>query len=380
MEDFKTHEGSTSRASILHWVGSGLNWMLFFPILLFERYTKYNVPRLFAFPLLSAAAFLGLYDLLYGFLAYPVYEAIIDFSNQALINSMVVLTTIKSGELLGTYIPGLWAGGEIFKQIGEYLANGILALAIQSAFLVMVKEGLILRYLLGFGLILLAVPGFYKFGKRLVFGGLILFFLMPVVVSLEAFVYEQATDSSVAELDSNYEKLEENVLLGGWSTVEKGATVVKQSVIEGASVAKDSVIEGASVAKDSVIEGASVAKDSVISLADKVSGLISGEAPSEVQAPEKELIASVDSEDIKEEEILESKESEVSEAKENQEGLLTTIGNLLQAMINSLLKLFIITILTCVIAPIVAYFLIFRLLREVFTNDYFEILPTVYSE
>ncbi len=98
------------------------------------------------------------------------------------------------------------------------------------------------------------------------------------------------------------------------------------------------------MAKDSVIEGAAVAKDSVISLADKVSGLISGEAPSEVQAPEKELIASVDSEDIKEEEILESKESEVSEVKANQEGLLTTIGSLLQAMINSLLKLFIITI------------------------------------
>ena len=369
MEDFKTHEVSTSRASIFHWVGSGLNWMLFFPILLFERYTKYTVPRLFAFPLLSAAAFLGLYDLLYGFLAYPVYEAIIDFSNQALINSMVVLTTIKSVEFLGTYIPGLWAGGEIFKQIGEYLANGILALAIQSAFLVMVKEGLILRYLLGFGLILLAVPGFYKFGKRLVFGGLILFFLMPVVVSLEAFVYEQATDSSVAELDSNYKKLEENVLLGGWSTIEKGATVVKQSVIEGASVAKDSVIEGASVAKDSVI-----------SLADKVSGLISGEAPSEVQAPEEELITSVDSEDIKEEEILESKESEVSEVKANQEGLLTTIGSLAQAMINSLLKLFVIIILTCVVAPIIAYFLVFRLLREVFANDYFEILPTVYSE
>tara|TARA_B110001454_G_scaffold11944_1_gene11014 strand:+ start:679 stop:1806 length:1128 start_codon:yes stop_codon:yes gene_type:complete len=369
MEDFKTHEGSTSRASILHWVGSGLNWMLFFPILLFERYTKYTVPRLFAFPLLSAAALLGLYDLLYGFLAYPVYEAIIDFSNQSLINSMVVLTTIKSGELLGTLVPGLQAVGEILQQIGDYLANGVLALAIQSAFLVMVKEGLVLRYLLGFGLILLAVPGFYKFGKRLVFGGLILFFLMPAVVSLEAFVYEQATNSIEAELDSNYKKLKENILLGGWSTIEKGATVVKQSVIEGASVAKDSVIEGASVAKDSVI-----------SLADKVSGLISGEAPSEVQAPEEELITSVDSEDIKEEEILESKESEVLEAKENQEGLLTTIGSLLQAMINSLLKLFIITILTCVIAPIVAYFLIFRLLREVFTNDYFEILPTVYSE
>ena len=80
------------------------------------------------------------------------------------------------------------------------------------------------------------------------------------------------------------------------------------------------------------------------------------------------------------EKVLESIESDVSEVKANQEGLLTTIGSLAQAMINSLLKLFAITILTCVVAPIVAYFLVFRLLREVFTYDYFEILPSVYSE
>ena len=369
MENFKTHVGSTSRASILHWVDSGLNWMLFFPILLFERYTKYTVPRLLAFPLLSAAALLGLYDLLYGFLAYPVYEAIIDFSNQSLINSMVVLTTIKAGELVGTLVPGLQAVGEILQQIGDYLANGVLALAIQSAFLVMVKEGLVLRYLLGFGFLLLTVPAFYKFGKRLVFGSLILFFLMPPVVSLEAFVYERVTDSIETDLDSNFEQLKGAVLLGGWGAVEKSATAVKESVIEGAAIAKDSAIEGALIAKDSVV-----------SLADKVSGLISGEAPSEVEAPEEELITSVDSENIREEEVLESTESEVSEVKANQEGLLTTIGSLAQAMINSLLKLFVITILTCVVAPIVAYFLVFRLLREVFTNDYFEILPSVYSE
>ncbi len=182
MENFKTHEGVPSRALLLRWVDSGLNWMLFFPILLFERYTKYKVPRVLAFPLLSAAALLGLYDLLYGSLAYPVYEIIIDFSNQSLINSMVVLTTIKAGELLGTFVPGLQAVGEILQQIGDYLANGVLALAIQSAFLVMVKEGLVLRYLLGFGFLLLTVPALYKFGKRLVFGGLILFFVMPPFV------------------------------------------------------------------------------------------------------------------------------------------------------------------------------------------------------
>ena len=330
---------------LLRWVDSGLNWMLFFPILLFERYTKYKVPRVLAFPLLSAAALLGLYDLLYGSLAYPVYEIIIDFSNQSLINSMVVLTTIKAGELLGTLVPGLQAVGEILQQIGDYLANGVLALAIQSAFLVMVKEGLVLRYLLGFGFLLLTIPALYKFGKRLVFGSLILFFLMPPVVTLEAFVYERATASIETELDSNFEQFKEAILLGGWSSVESGATAVKEGVVEGAAVVKENVI----------------------SVADKVSDLISGEAFSVAQDPESLSNAP-------------SLDSEVAEVKANQDGLLATLGGLAQAMINSLLKLFAITILTCVVAPIVAYFLVFRLLREIFTNDYFEILPSVYSE
>ena len=345
MENFKTHEGVPSRALLLRWVDSGLNWMLFFPILLFERYTKYTVPRLLAFPLLSAAALLGLYDLLYGFLAYPVYEVIIDFSNQSLINSMVVLTTIKAGELLGTFVPGLQAVGEILQQIGDYLANGVLALAIQSAFLAMVKDGLVLRYLLGFGFLLLAVPALYKFGKRLVFGSLILFFLMPPVVSLEAFVYERVTASIETELGSNVEQLKGAIVLGGWGTIESGAIA----------------------AKESVVKGAAATKDGVVSLANKVSDLISGESSSEIQ----------DLESLPNTPFI---DTEVAEVKANQDGLLTTIGGLAQAMINSLLKLFAITILTCVVAPIVAYFLVFRLLREVFTNDYFEILPSVYSE
>ena len=55
-------------------VQTGLNWMLFFPILLFERFAKYKIPRLYAFPLLAVAALLGLYDFLYGSLGYPVYD------------------------------------------------------------------------------------------------------------------------------------------------------------------------------------------------------------------------------------------------------------------------------------------------------------------
>ena len=363
MKKSEAQNESTKKSSIFEWIDLLLNWMVFFPIILFERYTNHDIPRSYAFIVLSISAFLGLYDILYGFIGYPVYEVIIDFSNQSLINSMVVLTTVKSGELLGTLVPGFQAIGEILQQIGDYLANGVLALAIQSAFLVMVKEGLVLRYLLGFGLILLTVPTFYKYGKRLVFGSLILFFVMPAVVSLEALIYERATYAIEAELDSDYQKLKETVVLGGWDSIERGATAIKESVIEGATEAKDSIIEGASVAKDSMV-----------SLADKMNDLISSEGSTEPQTTLEQSGVSVNVEYSKDINISESEEFKAKEAMVNQEGLLKSIGSLLQAMVNGLLKLFIITILTCVIAPIVAYLLIFRLLSDVFTNDYFSFI------
>ena len=161
--------------------------MLLFPILLIERFTDYKIPRLLAFPLLAVAALLGLYDFLYVSLAHPVYAAAIDFSNQSLINSMVVLTIVKSAEFLAT-LGGLLPIAEILEQIGGYLANGVLALGIQSVFLKLVQEGLVLRYLLGLGFLLLAVPNLADFGKKLVFGSLILFLTLPPIVATEAFV------------------------------------------------------------------------------------------------------------------------------------------------------------------------------------------------
>ena len=70
----------------------------------------------------------------------------------------------------------------------------------------------------------------------------------------------------------------------------------------------------------------------------------------------------------------------MAEEKPNQAGLLETIKNLCWAIINSLLLLFTITIMTCLVAPIVAYFLVFKLMREVFTHDYFEIMPQATNE
>ncbi len=67
--------------------------------------------------------------------------------------------------------------------------------------------------------------------------------------------------------------------------------------------------------------------------------------------------------------------AEMTEEKSKQPGFLETIKNLAWTIINALMLLFIITIMTCLVAPIVAYLLIFKLLRKIFTHDYFEIMP-----
>ena len=345
-------------AFLSRWLQVGLNWMLFFPVLLIERFTDYKVPRLLAFPLLAVAAIFGFYDILYGTLGSWIYAEAIDFSNQSLINSMSVLAVVKVGELLG-FVPGVQAIGEIMQQIGDYLANGVLALGIQSIFLVLVQKGLFLRYMLGFGFLLLAIPVLADFGKKLVFGSLILFIIMPAVVYTEAFLYDRLTKPIKQELKTSYEQIEGTIAIGGWSSIKKGAAVAVK-------VSADAIKESAIAVK----EGAVAVKEGTVSLTRKVGDLFSSEDSSDIPAEEV----------VKVQEAEKVQDAEVTEEKPNQAGLIETIKNFCWAIINSLLLLFAITIMTCLVAPIVAYFLVFKLMREVFTHDYFEIMPQATNE
>ncbi len=350
-QEVRPEQENDQARSLIQWTQIGLNWMLFFPVLLFERFTKYKIPHLYVFPALALAAFLGLYELLYGFLGYPVYDLTIEFSNQSLISSMAALTIVKAAEIFGTFVPGFQAVGEILEHIGDYLANGVLALAIQSVFLSLVKEGLILRYLLGFGFLLLAIPALSRLGQRLVFGGLLLFIIMPPVVYLESFVYERLKSPIQEQLETNYDQLRAAISFGGWDLVQRGATAVVEGVTEGAVA---------------VTEG-------VASLASRVGDLISTDSSSDLPLALESLPDASATETSSDTFVV---EIEDVEGGSNEIGLLDTIRNLGQAVVNSLLLLFTITIMTCLVAPIVAYFLIFKLLREVFTHDYFEIVTS----
>ena len=67
-QEIRPEQENNQTRLLIQWIQIGLNWMLFFPVLLFERFTKYKIPHLYVFPVLALAAFLGLYDFLYGFL------------------------------------------------------------------------------------------------------------------------------------------------------------------------------------------------------------------------------------------------------------------------------------------------------------------------
>jgi hypothetical protein len=266
---------------------------------------------------------------------------------------MVVLAIVKSAEFLAT-LGGLLPIAEILEQIGGYLANGVLALGIQSVFLKLVQEGLVLRYLLGLGFLLLAVPNLAEFGKKLVFGTLILFLTLPPIVATEAFVYERLRNPIQEDLESSYGQLKQATVDAGWGSIKEGARAVTEGALEGARA----VTEGA-------LEGARAVTESAASLSGKIGSLISSEDSSDVPAK----VAEVTKED------LPAKEAEVTEEKSKQPGFLETIKNLAWTIINALMLLFLITIMTCLVAPIVAYLLIFKLLRKIFTHDYFEIMP-----
>jgi len=200
-----------------------------------------------------------------------------------------------------------------------------------------------LRYLLGLGFLLLAVPNLADFGKKLVFGTLILFLTLPPIVYTEAFVYERLRNPIQEDLESSFGKLKQATVDAGWGSIKEGARAVTEGALEGARA---------------VTEGA-------VSLSDKIGSLISSEDSSDVPAKVAEVTK----------ENLPTKEAEVTKKRSEQPRFLETIKNLAWTIINALMLLFIITIMTCLVAPIIAYLLIFKLLRKIFTHDYFEIMP-----
>ena len=347
-------------------IQTGLNWMLFFPILLIERFTDYKIPRPLAFLLLAVAALLGLYDLLYISLAYPVYAAATEFSNQSLINSMVVLVIVKAAQFLASLEPTFGqAIAEILGQLGKYLANGVLALGIQSAFLKLVQEGLVLRYLLGLGFLLLAVPNLADFGKKLVFGSLILFLTLPPIVSTEAFVYERLKNPIQENLESSYGQLKQATVDAGWGSIKEGAKAITEGTLEGVRAVTEGALEGGRT----ITEGAASLSDNIVSL---FSSEDSSDGPAKVAEVSKEDLSAKEAKVT--EENVPAKVAEMTEEKSKQPGFIETIKNLAWTIINGLMLLFLITIMTCLVAPIVAYLLIFKLLRKIFTHDYFEIV------
>ena len=51
---------------------------------------------------------------------------------------------------------------------------------------------------------------------------MILFFIMPAVVYTEAFLYDRLRTPLEHELKTNYEEIQETIVVGGWGSVKQG--------------------------------------------------------------------------------------------------------------------------------------------------------------
>lgn len=288
-----------SKISVKSMVGAGLRWALFFPVLIVERILGRQVPPLWTGLTLSVAAFLGFYDLIYGFFAYPLYDLAAEFSNDSLINSLTILAVTAAAQFASTVFPPLLPLNEVFETISGYLANGVLALAIQSVLLLVITKGLILKYVLGVGFLMLAIPQLARTAQRILLSSLVIFIVMPTVVGSEAWLYNTLKEPIEADISARYEELKD-------------------------SLSFTAMMEGAS---------------------DMVSDMFSDD---------------------------EGEEGAVGEEDPAEDpGLFDLVESLVMAIFDGLILLFLLTLFTCLIAPIVAYMLIFKLLRELLTRDYF---------
>ena len=50
---------------------------------------------------------------------------------------------------------------------------------------------------------------------------MILFFIMPAVVYTEAFLYDRFRTPLEHELKTNYEEIQETIVVGGWGSVKR---------------------------------------------------------------------------------------------------------------------------------------------------------------
>lgn len=176
----------------------GINYVTFFPIILINKFFKKRFTETAGYLLLSALSFVGIYHLAFKLSYNVIYNMAYDFSFKSLIGTATAYSVF---ELLHKFTPLPGVG-----KIADWLANGLVALSIQTILLKIVKEGFIAKYVFSIGFLLCAFKITQLYGKRIVLSAVFIYVLMPGIVSLEAATYTMSTASTFEKIETKYKE------------------------------------------------------------------------------------------------------------------------------------------------------------------------------
>lgn len=176
----------------------GINYVTFFPIILLNKFFKKSFTETVGYLLLSALSFVGIYHLTFNLSYNVIYDVAYDFSFKSLIGTATAYSVF---ELLHKFTPLPGVG-----KIADWLANGLIALSIQTILLKIVKEGFIAKYVFSVGFLLCAFKVTQIYGKRIVLSAVFIYVLMPGIVSLEAATYTMSTSSTFEKIEKKYKE------------------------------------------------------------------------------------------------------------------------------------------------------------------------------
>jgi hypothetical protein len=176
----------------------GINYITFFPIILINKFFKKRFTEMAGYLLLSALSFVGIYHLAFKLSYNVIYDMAYDFSFKSLIGTATAYSVF---ELLHKFTPLPGVG-----KIADWLANGLIALSIQTILLKIVKEGFIAKYIFSAGFLLCAFKVTQVYGKRMVLSAVFIYVLMPGIVSLESATYKMSTASTFEKIETKYKE------------------------------------------------------------------------------------------------------------------------------------------------------------------------------
>jgi len=185
-----------------------IRFIAIFPVMIFSRLSKKDIPIRVSYAILMVAAYFGLYDVTLGVVLRPIYQLSYDYSLKSFMatTAVFVVTAVVKG-IASFSVVALTGIGDFVNKILELLGNGLIALTAQTILLKIAQQGFLLKYGLSAGFCLGVFESSRRLGEKIVTLTIFIYILLPVVVASEAYVFDQVTGPQIEAIKTEYKKI-----------------------------------------------------------------------------------------------------------------------------------------------------------------------------